>query len=122
MTNDRPRFCQIDDSDTPNIAVDGFSRIAWSPNPGTPPWYTPICWLMSTRNTTDATAADVAMVDEKIVWNTLTPRSRRLAATARTVPSTSPIGTVKITNWTLCHSPSRNSGPVRTSRYCSHPT
>ncbi len=43
---------------------------------------------------TDATAVEVAMVEEKMAWKTLMPRSRRLAATASTVPSTRPRGTV----------------------------
>ena len=43
---------------------------------------------------TDATATELAMVEEKIVWNTLMPLRRRLAATASSTPSTRPRGTV----------------------------
>jgi hypothetical protein len=49
---------------------------------------------MSTKNTTEATATEVATVEAKTVWKILMPRRRRLAATARRMPSTSPSGTV----------------------------
>jgi hypothetical protein len=50
--------------------------------------------LRSTKNTTDATATDVAIVEEKMARNTAMPRKRRSAATASATPRTSPIGTV----------------------------
>ena len=46
----------------------------------------------------DATATDVTTVDEKIVRNTVMPRSCWCASTARPRPSAMPIGTVSSTN------------------------
>jgi hypothetical protein len=85
-------------------------------------WKKPTAGLNRNRKITDDTATEEARVDEKIAWNTLMPRSRRWAATASSVPSSRPRGTVKSTYSTLCQSPSPKSEPVRTSRYCSVPT
>ncbi len=52
---------------------------------------------MSTKNTTDATATEVATVLAKMVWKILMPRRRRLADTASITPSTRPMGTVSST-------------------------
>ena len=59
---------------------------------------------------------EVATVDEKIVWKILMPRNRRWAATARSVPSTRPTGTVYTTYTRLCPRPERKSELVSTSR------
>ncbi len=82
----------------------------------------PICGFTSTRKMTDATATEDATVDEKIVWKTLMPRRWRLAATARTMPSTMPTGTVSRTNRIVTERPLRNSSPERTSEYWERPT
>ena len=43
---------------------------------------------------TDATATEVATVEEKMVWKIRMPRSLRLAATANRMPRNRPSGTV----------------------------
>ena len=77
---------------------------------------------MSTRNTTDATAAEVAIVDEKIGLEHLDAPQPAVGGHGEHRAEDEPTGTVKSTYWTLCHRPSRNSEPVSTSRYCSQPT
>ena len=54
----------------------------------------PIDFSSSTKKISDATALEVATVEEKIVWKIFIPFSRRLAATASITPSTRPMGTV----------------------------
>jgi hypothetical protein len=86
MMNDSPRFCQIDDSDTANIAQLGSLSQSTRTRPTT--------GLNRKKNSTDVTATELASVELKIVWNTLMPASRRCAATASSTPRISPAGTV----------------------------
>ncbi len=64
--NERPRFCQIVVTATASSARSGLSRIGgWGsmPSHGS----SPTCGFISVPKMTDATATDVATVDEKIV-------------------------------------------------------
>ena len=111
--NDRPRFCQIDDSDTPNSARSGsFSQLTLS---------TPVCEFNRTKKRTEATATDVATVEEKIVWKIGCPelavggdRQERAEHQAGRHREEHVLDAVP--------EALRNSSPVRTSLYCSQPT
>ncbi len=84
--NDRPMFCQIDDSDTANMARSGLVSQSTRNTPTTG-------WSRY-KKITDVTATELASVDAKMAWNALIPRSRRWAATASRMPSSRPAGTV----------------------------
>ena len=78
-------FCQIDDSDTANIAMPGSLS-------------------QSVANETDhrveqeeaspRSQTELARVELKMAWKILMPFSRRWAATASSTPRTMPAGTV----------------------------
>ena len=68
-----------------------------------------------------ATATDVATVEENTVRNTLMPRRYLSAITASTIPSTSPIGTLMIANFTVTQRACWNSSERKRSRYWPNP-
>ena len=70
----------------------------------------------------DATATDVTTVDEKTVRKNPMPRILWCASTARSRPSTMPIGTVRNTNSTVTLKLLVNRCDVSTERYCESPT
>lgn len=89
ITKVSPMFCQIDVSATPRSALSLRERSMKATLPNLPTF-----GLTRPKNTTDATATEVATVEEKIPWKTLMPLSFRCAASASSRPRTSPVGTV----------------------------
>jgi len=74
------------------------------------------------KKITEATATEVATVDEKIVRKMAIPRSRWCASTARPSPRMMPAGTVCSAKRTVTPRLCRSSRELSTSAYWSSPT
>ena len=110
ITNVRPAFChtavvEIATSAEPGCLMLSQLTLRHSPASG---------WR-SVKNTTDATATELATVEEKMVWKMRIPRSFRSAATARSTPRMMPIGTVRTANLAVTASDRRNVDDVSES-------
>jgi len=71
---------------------------------------------------TEATAVEVAMVEEKIARNSRIPARRLCARTARPRPRPIPAGTDKSTYTTVRHRLPRKTADPSTDRYWESPT
>ena len=83
---------------------------------------TPICGCSRTSQISEATATDVATVDEYTVRKKRIPRRCLSASTARPSPITRPAGTVMSAKRKVTPREWRNSLDCNTSQYCCAPT
>ncbi len=118
----KPRFCQMLTVATAGRAQVGFPRIPTPPRCPIQYENSPVVGSRRVKNITDATATEVAIVEEKIVRKIRIPARCRCAKTAIPSPRMIPAGTVNSTYKVESQSGVRNSECESTEEYCDKPT